>query len=142
MYHQDYQITYGGLEGEQEHGEITKNPDEIKLSDDYVVDYHPVLHVRVYALAEKYDIPALKRLALDKFNSKIQPGIPLDQLLDSAEEAYTSTIEEDRGVRDSIVKHFHTHPELLDEERAQEAIQRMHSLMYDLLMYWHGEHTR
>lgn len=109
--------------------------------NDCVDDSYPVFHVRMYALAEKYDISALKRLALDKFNEVMEQGSSSDRFLDSAEEAYTSTIPEDRGMRDVIVKHFHTHPELLDEERAHETLRRMHSLLYDLLMYWHKEHT-
>lgn len=140
LYCQDYQNPHGGHEDEKEYGKSTENSDETKLSD-CVDDCYPVFHVRVYALAEKYDIPALKRIALDKFDDSIQQGLSLDRFLESAEEAYTSTITEDRGVRDSVVKHFHTHPELLDDDRTQETIQRMNSLMYDLLMYWHGEYT-
>jgi hypothetical protein len=95
----------------------------------------------MYALAEKYDVSALKSLALDKFNEAVQPDASSDQFLYSVEEAYASTIPEDRGMRDAIVKHFHTHPTLLDNERTQETFRRIHSLTYDLLMFWHKEHT-
>jgi len=64
----------------------------------------------------------------------MQQGVSTDQFMTSAEEAYTSTIQQDRGLRDAIINHFHAHPELLDDELVQETIQRMHSLMYDLLM--------
>jgi hypothetical protein len=95
----------------------------------------------MYELAEKYDISSLKDLALGKFNNAIQQNPPPDRLLDSAEEAYTSTVPEDRGMRDAVVKHFHTHPDLLDDERAHETLRRTHSLTYDLLMYLRKERT-
>lgn len=141
MYRQNYQNNYGGLGDEQKDGRAIGNPDEIKVSD-CVDDCHPVFHVRVYALAEKYGIPALKKLALDKFQKSMQQGISPDQFMDSAEEAYTSTVQQDRGLRDAIIDHFHAHPELLDDEFVKETIQRMDSLTYDLLMRWHREHTK
>jgi hypothetical protein len=40
-------------------------------------------------------------------------------------------------MRDAIIKHFHTRPELRDDMRADEGFHRTHSLTYDLLMYFH-----
>jgi hypothetical protein len=141
LYRQDYQNTHISHEDDQkEEDNIAKNPEETELSDDYIDNCYPVVHVRMYALAEKYDISALKYLALGKFNNAMQQNPPPDRFLDSAEEAYTSTAPEDRGMRDVIIKHFHTHPELLDDERVHETLRRMHSLTYDLLIYFHKEH--
>ncbi|KAK2666113.1 Heterokaryon incompatibility [Fusarium oxysporum f. sp. vasinfectum] len=142
LYRQDYQDTHISHEDDQEEEDsVAKDSEDIELSDDYIDNCYPVVHVRMYALAEKYDISALKDLALGKFNKAIQQEPPLDRFLDSAEEAYTSTVPEDRGMRDAVVKHFHTHPELLDDERTYETLHRTHSLMYDLLMYLHKERT-
>ncbi|KAH6977798.1 hypothetical protein EDB82DRAFT_201520 [Fusarium venenatum] len=121
LYRQDYQNTHIGHKYEQEEeNSVANNPEEIELSDDYIDNSHPVLHVRMYALAEKYDISALKDLALGKLNNALKQSPPPDRFLESAEEAYTSTVPEDRGMRDVIVKHFDAHPELLDDERAHE----------------------
>ncbi|KAF5723799.1 BTB POZ domain-containing protein [Fusarium mundagurra] len=130
LYRQDYQDTHISHEDDQEEEDsVAKDSEDIELSDDYIDNCYPVVHVRMYALAEKYDISALKDLALGKFNKAIQQEPPLDRFLDSAEEAYTSTVPEDRGMRDAVVKHFHTHPELLDDERTYETLHRTHSLI-------------
>ncbi|KAF9760952.1 hypothetical protein IL306_004037 [Fusarium sp. DS 682] len=142
LYRQDYQNTHPGHENNQrDEDNNTENPEEIKLPDDHTDDSYPVFHVRMYALAEKYDISALKDLALSKFKIVIQQSPPLDQFLDSAEEAYTSTVPEDRGMRNTIVKHIHSYPELLDHENTHKTLGRTHSLTYDLLMYFHEKHT-
>jgi hypothetical protein len=141
FYRRDYQIAHCGHEGEQRDRTSDENSEEIQDSDDYVDDSYPVFHVRIYALAERYDVSDLKSLALDKFNKVVQPGVLPDEFLHSVEEAYLSTIPEDRGMRDAIIKHFHTHPTLLDDERTQETFGRIHSLPFDLLMFWHKEHT-
>ncbi|RBR24109.1 uncharacterized protein FIESC28_03108 [Fusarium coffeatum] len=141
FYHRDYQSARDGHKGEQRDRTSNGNSEEIQDSDDYVDDSYPVFHVRMYALAEKYDVSALKNLAIDKFNQVVQPSVLSDEFLHGVEEAYVSTIPEDRGMRDAIVKHFHTHPKLLEGERTQETFRRIHSLPYDLLMFWHKEHT-
>lgn len=95
-----------------------------------------VLHVKVYALAEKYDIPPLKALSLEKFQEAVQQEWNSDHFLDAAREAYTSTIQEDEGMRNAVVKVLHTHREpLLDTDTVQEFLQELPSLAYDLLMY-------
>lgn len=104
---------------------------------DIVDATYPILHARVYALAELYDIPALKVTALEKFNGTIQDYFHLDRFLDGVEEAYASTIQEDRGLRDIIVQFFYTHPDLLKQERVTNILQEIHPLTYDLFKYWH-----
>ncbi|CAG2003818.1 unnamed protein product [Fusarium graminearum] len=132
LYHQDYQdINISHEDDQEEEDSVAEDSEDIEISDDYIDNCYPVVHVRMYALAEKYDISALKDLALGKFNKAIQQEPPPNRFLDNAEEAYTSTVPEDRGMRDTVVKHFHTHPDLLDDERIYETLHRMHSLMYD-----------
>ncbi|KAF5989281.1 polyketide synthase [Fusarium bulbicola] len=90
----------------------------------------------VYALAELYGILTLKRLALEKFNKTIQENVQTHRFLASVEEAYTSTVQEDRGLRDAITEFFYTHPDLLDEERVQHTLRRTENLSFDIVMYW------
>ncbi|KAI1291216.1 hypothetical protein F5Y03DRAFT_403570 [Xylaria venustula] len=71
-----------------------RKPQEESLGGLHVFQIHR-LGWFVYALAKKYNIPGLK---------------------EAAKEAYTSTIEADRGLRDVMVTTFHEHPELLDQE--------------------------
>jgi hypothetical protein len=44
-------------------GTISPSP----LDQNNIDDSYPIFHVRVYALAEFYNMPALKELALEKF---------------------------------------------------------------------------
>jgi hypothetical protein len=106
------------------------------LEKSSIDDSYPIFHVRVYALAEFYDVPALKELALEKFNRVIQDNSQPDRFLEGVEEAYESTIQEDRRLRDAIVNFFYTHSDLVNEERVQEILQKTNSLTYDLLMHW------
>jgi glycyl-tRNA synthetase beta subunit len=107
------------------------------LEQSSIDDSYPIFHVRVYALAEFYDVPALKELALEKFNRVIQDNSQPDRFLDGVEEAYESTIQEDRRLRDAIVNFFYTHSDMVNGERVQEILQKIHSLTYDLFIYWH-----
>jgi uncharacterized protein YktA (UPF0223 family) len=63
--------------------------------------------------------------------------VKADRFLDGVEEAYESTIPEDRGLRDAIVNFFYTHPDLVEEKRVQDILQKTNSLTYDLFMHWH-----
>lgn len=59
-------------------------------------------NIRVYALADKYDIPALRELAKTKFNDHTTPS-SFTHLREAINEIYESTPETDSGLRDSII---------------------------------------
>ncbi|KAI1157309.1 hypothetical protein F5B18DRAFT_666051 [Nemania serpens] len=96
-----------------------------------------VLHTMVYALAEKYNIPGLKEFALQEFKAAVAGHLTTPSFLEAAKEAYASTIEADRGLRDVIVTTFYKHPELLDQEETRHALKESGTLAYDLLIYKH-----
>lgn len=141
FYRQNYQCSSGSSMVDDGHSEefdgIT-----LALEQDRIDDSYPILHARVYALAEVYDIPGLKELALKKFNEVINQNEHLDRLLDSIKEAYTSTVPEDRGMRDDIVKFLYTNAKLLDEESVKNVLQDITALPYDLVMYWRNERVK
>jgi hypothetical protein len=72
------------------------------------------LHAKVYALGEKYGIDDLKGFALHKFHAEAQHHWQSDNFLHAIREVYTSTIDEDRALRDVVVEVVNAHPELLD----------------------------
>ncbi|RFN42556.1 polyketide synthase [Fusarium flagelliforme] len=136
FYHQDYQkpprrLTKEDTEPEGE-GKGT-------LTQSTIDDSYPILHVKVYALAEFYDIPALKTLALEKFNNVIKHNSQPDRFFDSVEEAYASMMLEDRELRHAIVNFFYKNPDLVKYERVQGMLKETNSLTYDLFMHWHGK---
>jgi hypothetical protein len=139
FYRQDYQSGYRDPATEDsvaEGMEGTTSP--LPLDQNSIDDSYPIFHVRVYALAEFYNVPALKELALEKFNRVIQGNSHPDRFLDGVEEAYKSTIQEDRGLGDAIVNFFYAHQDLMNRERVQEILQKTNSLTYELLMHWNN----
>ncbi|KAF5615172.1 ARM repeat protein [Fusarium tjaetaba] len=59
-----------------------------------------IFHARVYQIADKYDIEALKRLAATKYRTSIDAGWEMDSFPCAIELAYTTTPPGDRGLRD------------------------------------------
>jgi hypothetical protein len=138
FYRQDYQSSCNSPEVKDAEPCDAEHEVSVSLSEQNDIDdSYPILHVRVYALAELYGILALKRLALEKFNKIIiQENVETRRLLASVEEAYTSTVQGDRGLRDAITEFFYTHPDLLDEETVQHTVRRTDNLSFDIVMFW------
>ncbi|KAI1502473.1 hypothetical protein F5X99DRAFT_427129 [Biscogniauxia marginata] len=105
-----------------------------------------VLHAKVYALAEKYFIDSLKALSTQKFETMALkesiaiygPGYP-DGLVEVMQEVYTFTVDNDRGLRDIVIKALHKHRRLLDSVEARDVLKEIPVLTYELLMYVHKE---
>lgn len=93
---------------------------------------HLLLHTRVYALAEKYDIPSLKQLARRKFEMAVACYYDAPELADAIEFVYSSTIDSDRGLRDVVIQLFRTHPQLANTQDMFAVIQETPTLALDL----------
>nr|RBQ89698.1 hypothetical protein FVER53263_13679 [Fusarium verticillioides] len=63
-----------------------------------------MFHAKVYQIADKYDIEALKRLAATKYRTSIDAGWEMDSFPVAIELAYTTTPPGDRGLRDIAVE--------------------------------------
>lgn len=136
FYRQDYQSNYQSLVAKAGQSNDFKGEASTSQGHDNVDDSHPVFHAKVYTLAEYYDVPTLKELALDNFTRIImRDDLDTERLLASVEEAYTSTVQEDRGLCDAITEFFCTHFNLLDEERVRDMLRATDSLSYDMVMY-------
>jgi hypothetical protein len=91
------------------------------------------IHARVYALGEKYDIGGLKTLSLGKFKTEARVHWNTDGFISAVEEAYTSTIDQDRGMRDAVVEAIYQHVSVLDKKPMQDVVRRL-DLCFDLMM--------
>ncbi|KAF5620789.1 hypothetical protein F52700_11115 [Fusarium sp. NRRL 52700] len=91
------------------------------------------LHTKVYAIGEKYGIELLKALALSKFRSEVQNTGQKDDFLAAIREAYTSTIETDRPLRDAVVAFLRSHKHLLKKKFMKKVLKET-DLGFDLLM--------
>lgn len=67
-----------------------------------------MINVKVYAMADKFDIPELKILAREKFTACAQ-GWPLPDFPNVVHEALSSTPESDRGLRDILKRILAAH---------------------------------
>ena len=68
-----------------------------------------VVNANVYAIAEKYDVRALKSLAEQKFAEALETQWNSDSLPVAVEIVYTTTPSSDRGLRDCITRLIERH---------------------------------
>jgi speckle-type POZ protein len=62
-----------------------------------------VLNVKVYSIADKYDVPALKSQAKEKFETTVKTCWNMDDFPYAVAEVYNSTTSIDRGLRDVVI---------------------------------------
>jgi hypothetical protein len=94
-----------------------------------------VTHAKVYALAEKYLIHGLKAVALRRFKALAATLLGINHFLPATLEVYTSTAEDDRGLRDIVVETFCKHSKQLDKEEVRDVLKGLGTLTYDLVIY-------
>ena len=99
---------------------------------------HLLMHTRVYALAEKYDIPSLKQLAKRKFEMEMACYYDSPEFAETIEEVYCSTIDSDRGLRDIVLEAFKSHPQLANTQDVFGVIKDTPSLALDLFKVERG----
>jgi len=104
-----------------------EDDEEYETDDSYLLT-----HTRVYALAEKYGIPALKNLAKHKFERQMACYYDSPEFADAVEEVYSSTIDNDRGLRDVVLQAFRSHPQLATTQDVFAVIKRTPALAFEL----------
>jgi hypothetical protein len=108
------------------------------LDEESDTETHLVLHTKVYALAEKYDIPSLKQLAKRKFEMEMACYFDSPDFAEAIEEVYCSTIDSDRGLRDVVLEALKNHPQLANTGDVYTVIERTPSLKCELFKVAHG----
>ncbi|KAM6506760.1 hypothetical protein FALCPG4_018589 [Fusarium falciforme] len=102
-----------------------------------------VLHAKVYALAEKYEVSGLKEMAQRCFQIVSNcGGCCSEEFAQACEFVYTTTIDSDRGLRDVVVQALHENPRAIDEEHIQRAMRLQPRLPYDLVLYGRGKEAK
>lgn len=74
----------------------------------------------------------LKSLARRKFASQIEAHFDSDEFPDACQEAYESTVDTDRGLRDVIVQAFRSHPELSSRKDVEMVLRDTPGLAFEL----------
>ena len=72
--------------------------------------------VRVYAIADKYDIPPLKRLAKERFETWAEKNWAREDFSDIVREIFESTPTSDRGLRDIAIRIVALHADVLTKK--------------------------
>ncbi|KAJ9194390.1 hypothetical protein DTO164E3_5368 [Paecilomyces variotii] len=93
-----------------------------------------LLNVKVYQVADKYDIPKLKAQAKENFTVAINKCWEMDDFPTAIEDAYSTTTSADRGLRDPLVSLSLEHIDiLLDNEDFKQALRNTLGFAADLV---------
>ncbi|KJY01922.1 hypothetical protein TI39_contig272g00011 [Zymoseptoria brevis] len=90
-------------------------------------------HARVFAIALKYGVPALKRAAVDKFQSTIKTHWSHNDFPSVIEEVYSSTPDEVRELREVVARTILKNPKSLRSKEVEATIRSIDGLAFDLL---------
>ncbi|PVH95408.1 hypothetical protein DM02DRAFT_537435 [Periconia macrospinosa] len=93
---------------------------------------HLITHAKVYAIAEKYGVAGLKTLAQNKFAQQMELHLDSDELPEACQEAYESTVDTDRGLRNIVIQTFRSHPELSLRKDVEMALRDTPGLAFEL----------
>ncbi|RSL86666.1 hypothetical protein CEP52_015741, partial [Fusarium oligoseptatum] len=138
FYRSDYEIPRPTPGTDDETDVIFKEDADHSAADDAASDdSHLVIHVKVFTLAEKYDIPPLKDLSLKKFEAAARLHWKSNRLVEAAQEAYTSTVSDVQEMRKAVIKILYMQRELLDEKHVKDLLLQVPQITFDLLMRFH-----
>lgn len=83
-----------------------------------------VFNVRVYSIADKYDVPGLKSYAKRKFEKAVETCWDMDDFPHAITEIYSSTPAPDRGLRDLVIEVACKHIDaLLEKQVFQDVLE-------------------
>jgi hypothetical protein len=98
--------------------------------------------VRVYALADKYDISPLKELARQKFCSWAENNWTCEDFSAIAREVFESTPKNDRGLRDVIIQLVAKHADIfIQKDGLRQLIEDIGDLELSVLCQLFKTHS-
>ncbi len=114
-------------------------PDGELPSNVTAVEYIPsnsiTAHSRVYMLSAKYEIPALKALALEHFDQRATTLWNSDEFIQACKEVYApGPTGSDRSMKDVVARVISQNQAVLDKEELKEIIRCGGDLALDLVL--------
>ena len=95
-----------------------------------------VSNVKVYSIADKYDVPSLKSQAEQKFRTTVETCWNMDDFPYAVAEVYNSTTSIDRGLRNVVVevacKHIN---ELLSKQGFRDVLEEITGFASDMVQH-------
>ncbi|KAK5682251.1 hypothetical protein LTS10_005377 [Elasticomyces elasticus] len=96
-------------------------------------DGNMVMHAKVFAVAVKYQVPALQDLATRKFIAAVAANWNHDSFAEAAHIVYTTTADENRALRSEVVKTLLQYGSLLDKPAVEGLVCGISGLAFELL---------
>ncbi|KAF2434607.1 hypothetical protein EJ08DRAFT_676060 [Tothia fuscella] len=94
---------------------------------------NPLVHSRMYAIADFYEIPGLKQLAQKKFQQAASRHWNSPEFVEAIHVAYTSTVSNDKGLRQICKDVLLQHMMLLNKPEIEGILREVPDLAFDML---------
>lgn len=92
-----------------------------------------MFHIAAYQIADKYDVPNMKKRAMEKFKGFVTVGWDMDDFPAAVAEVYQTIPICERGIRDPLVRVTHQHfGELLQKESFVKMLEQTPGFAADL----------
>ncbi|KAI7211251.1 hypothetical protein KC333_g7765 [Hortaea werneckii] len=93
-----------------------------------------VMHARVFAVAARYEVTGLRKLAADKFTNAVNASPDHEDFAEAARVVYSTTPKYVRTLRNIVVSKMNRHDDaLLNIDHVMEVVKDDSELMFDLL---------
>lgn len=93
-----------------------------------------ILHSRMYALGDYYQIPELKEAAKKKFEKAVKNSWDAPEFGRAVYIVFTSTPSSDRGLRELVTQSWRDRPGLVDRADLEAVFREVPDLAYDALV--------
>ena len=92
-----------------------------------------LIHAKMYEIADKYDALGLKNLVKEKFSRACQHFWDNDKFAVAAHHAFSTTPEDDKGLRDIVSNTISTHMELVEKPAINVIMTQFNGLALGIL---------
>lgn len=93
-----------------------------------------ILHTQMYEMADRYDVVGLKALSIEKFRRACMRFWDHPEFAQAAYHAYTTTPDDDKGLRSVVYETLSKHMSLLLKPEVEGLMVEFNGLSFDLLM--------
>lgn len=97
-----------------------------------------VMHAKIFAVAVKYQVPALRKMSASRFAEDAEISWDHSHFAEVGHVVYTATPEDVRELRDIVLATINDHPDLLDKASVEEVMKDVGALSFKLLRVARG----
>jgi hypothetical protein len=97
-------------------------------------------HAKMYEIADKYDVVGLKDLAREKYKLSCSTFWDKDDFSIAAHYAFSTTMADDKGLRDIVSRTISEHMELMQKDEIKTLLAEFNGLALGILLKKADEH--